>query len=333
MSKLKIAAVVSVLLASGVFGGVTYKAANKNSENLRTTIVTETAELYDEDYVTDEESTAAETDETATDDETTAEETIAEKSRKEKNLVIITTAPEETKKPETSKKTEAETTKAETNTKLDIIKQELAAPAEATTTTTTTAPTEKREPETVKEEPRAVEAPAETEKPAETVKETVRETEPVTTTTTPAPVKEEPETEPETEAPAETEPVIEEPEEEPEESNNGYAIQVSDEEYVWLCNVVGHEYGSDWVPIEEKALVVEAVMNRVNSPLYPDNIYDVLTQPYQFSGLEWTLSYGGFTYQVTDSVKAAVDLYLTHPEQFQHGYTSFWGDGSANHFY
>ena len=332
MSKLKIAAVVSVLLASGVFGGYTYQAATRNSENLRTKIVAETEDLFTDEYVTDEEVTDAETDEAVTDEETTAEETVAERTtQKDRKTIVITTAPDETSKPETSKKTEAETTKTETNNnKLEILKQELA--AEATTTTATSAPAAKDEPELVTEAEKRVEAPVAAEKPVETVRETVKETEPVTTTT-PAPVKDEPETEPETEAPAETEPVAEEPEEEPAEENSGYAVQVSDDEYIMLCNVVGHEYGSDWVPVEEKALVVEAVMNRVNSPLYPNTIYDVLTQPYQFSGLEWTLNYGGFTYQVTDSVKAAVDLYLTHPEQFQHGYTSFWGDGSANHFY
>ena len=97
--------------------------------------------------------------------------------------------------------------------------------------------------------------------------------------------------------------------------------------------MVGHEYGSDWISESEKAKVVEVVMNRVNDPRFPNSIWGVLTQPNQFSGLEWTLYLGTYSYQVTPSVKAAVDLYLEHPEDFQHGYLGFWGDGSMNHFY
>lgn len=118
---------------------------------------------------------------------------------------------------------------------------------------------------------------------------------------------------------------------EPETSSR--AISVTDEEYIMLCNVVGHEYGANWISEYDKALVVEVVMNRVNSPKYPNSIYEVLTQPYQFSGMEGYISLGTFSYQVTDSVKAAVDLYLSDPSQFDHGYYSFWGDGSRNHFY
>lgn len=132
---------------------------------------------------------------------------------------------------------------------------------------------------------------------------------------------------------SEPEQQAEEPEEPSEPETPSRAVSVTDEEYIMLCNVVGHEYGANWISEYDKALVVEVIMNRVNSPKYPNSIYEVLTQPYQFSGMEGYISLGTYSYQVTDSVKAAVDLYLSDPSQFNHGYYSFWGDGSRNHFY
>lgn len=110
------------------------------------------------------------------------------------------------------------------------------------------------------------------------------------------------------------------------------SLSISDSDFILLCNVVGHEYGSDWVPVSEKALVVEVVMNRVNSPSYPNTIYDVLTAPYQFSGAWGYVDLGTYSYQVTESVKEAVNYYFDNPDQFTHGYLSFSGDGTRNYF-
>lgn len=110
------------------------------------------------------------------------------------------------------------------------------------------------------------------------------------------------------------------------------AITVTDREYCMLCNVVGHEYGANWVPEADKALVVEVILNRVNSPAFPNTIYDVLMQRNQFAGLEYLVNMDGMSGYVTDSVKAAVDLYLADPTQFSHGYLYFNGDGYRNYF-
>ena len=110
------------------------------------------------------------------------------------------------------------------------------------------------------------------------------------------------------------------------------AITVTDREYIMLCNVVGHEYGASWVPESEKALVAEVIMNRVNSPAFPNTIYEVLMQRNQFAGLERLVKMEDFSGYVTDSVKAAVDLYLSDPSQFNHGYLYFNGDGYRNYF-
>ena len=99
-----------------------------------------------------------------------------------------------------------------------------------------------------------------------------------------------------------------------------------------LCNVVAQEYGADYVDIPEKAKVVEVIMNRVYSESYPNTIYDVLTQPGQFSGINSYLTGEYFTSNVTDSVKSAVNYYFENTALFQDGYLSFSGDGYWNYF-
>jgi len=110
------------------------------------------------------------------------------------------------------------------------------------------------------------------------------------------------------------------------------SVSVSQSDYILLCNAVAHEAGSNSISAEEKAKVVEVIMNRVNSPKYPDSIYGVLTQKYQFTGSSTYVDLGSFSGKVTDLVKEAVDMYLADPTRFNHGYLSFYGDGSRNHF-
>lgn len=105
-------------------------------------------------------------------------------------------------------------------------------------------------------------------------------------------------------------------------------LPITESERVMLCNLVGREYGSDYVPIPEKAKVVAVVMNRVNSPLFPNTIYEVLTQPYQFSGY---IASDVYSYQVTDSVIESVDYYFSHTEEFGE-WMFFEGNGSWNYF-
>ena len=61
-------------------------------------------------------------------------------------------------------------------------------------------------------------------------------------------------------------------------------IPITDEEYIILCNAVANEAGSDWISVYDKARVVEVIMNRVHSSLFPNTIYGVLAQPFQFEG-------------------------------------------------
>ena len=168
----------------------------------------------------------------------------------------------------------------------------------------------------------------------------------ITTTVAPteaptqAPTYTEPVTEPPTEAPT-APPVVEETEP-PTESvetvtpalpdTSVDSLPISDEEFIILCNAVAHEAGCNWISTYDKALVVEVIMNRVNSPLYPNSILSVLTQPYQFTGSSSYVYLGDYSHHVTQDVKDAVTLYFTETESFGHGYYSFYGDGYRNYF-
>ncbi len=142
--------------------------------------------------------------------------------------------------------------------------------------------------------------------------------------------------EPTTEAPQETTETYVEPETEPVvldvETEEG-SLPISDAEYILLCNAVAHEAGSYWISTEEKAKVVEVIMNRVSSTSFPNTIYGVITQPYQFSGAWTYANLGTYSNYVTQSVKDAVNLYFSDNGSFTQGYIGFWGDGYSNHFY
>lgn len=119
---------------------------------------------------------------------------------------------------------------------------------------------------------------------------------------------------------------------EPQTSGGTALDYITESEYIYLCNTVGHEYGSDWVSLYDKACVVAVVMNRVNDGGWSggrtNNIYNVITAPGQFNPSYATDYYHSC---VTQSCKDAVDYYFANQSIFPH-YTSFWGDGRTNHF-
>lgn len=113
---------------------------------------------------------------------------------------------------------------------------------------------------------------------------------------------------------------------EPEPSIDDYGL--TEDEITLLRKIVSYEYGSDWVPVYEKAKVVNGVMNRVYDSRFPDTIYGVLTQSGQFPGF---YVYG--TYYISDSIIAAVDYYFAHPNEFDNS-NSWYADGYGyNVFY
>lgn len=111
------------------------------------------------------------------------------------------------------------------------------------------------------------------------------------------------------------------------------SLPVSDEDYIILCNAVAHEAGCAWISVNEKALVVEVIMNRVYSSNYPNSIAGVLSQPNQFTGSASYLYLGKFSSYVNQDVEDAIALYFNNPDSFSEGYIGFYGDGYRNYFY
>ena len=116
-----------------------------------------------------------------------------------------------------------------------------------------------------------------------------------------------------------------------DESESTYAAQgsynISDWEYTLLCRIVSSEYGSDWVPVEEKAKIVASVMAMVYNPNYPNTIegvLDVSCAPWGFNKY--------YDYYMSDSIYAAVDYYFTSGVYDGWTCTSWSGDGTWNYF-
>ena len=145
-------------------------------------------------------------------------------------------------------------------------------------------------------------------------------TEPVIMTT--QTIVTEPEPEPEV-VPEPTEPYVPEPAVADTSTDSG--LPISEYERVLLCNVVANEYGSDWVPVYDKACVVATIMNRVADSRFPSTIEGVLTQPYQFSGYWCSSSYYP---TVTQSCIDAVNYYFEHSSEFPY-YLYFDGEHYA----
>ena len=167
---------------------------------------------------------------------------------------------------------------------------------------------------------------ATTQETSTTVTNTVAETTAETTTTVVEIV---------TEAPEETTETYVEPQSEltsTEVESTDFKLPISDEEYILLCNAVAHEAGSDYISNYNKAYVVEVIMNRKASPIFPNSIYDVITQAGQFSGCWTYANLGTYSYKVTQSVKDSVTLYFTEPDSFTQGYMYFTGNGYQNIF-
>lgn len=120
-----------------------------------------------------------------------------------------------------------------------------------------------------------------------------------------------------------------EPEEEPVRLT-AYDYGLNDNDIILLRKIVSSEYGADWVPVEEKAKIVAAVMTRVNNPAYPSTIAEVLRrgcEPWGFNPNK--------NYYMSDSIIAAVDYYFENKDTVfaNWTYTSWWGDGRTNYFH
>lgn len=108
---------------------------------------------------------------------------------------------------------------------------------------------------------------------------------------------------------------------------------ITDTERIYICNVVAAEYGADWVPIYDKAMIVCGIMNRVNhggwSGGLPSTVYNVLMAPYQFNP-DYVVPY--YRRNVTQSCIDAVEYYFEHIDEFPTNIHSWCGDGRYNYF-
>ena len=106
---------------------------------------------------------------------------------------------------------------------------------------------------------------------------------------------------------------------------------VTEEERIYLINVVTSEYGSDYVPLYEKAKVVAVVMNRLHNGYWGDSISSVLSYPGQFVGYHLKDGYYGNT---TPECIDAVDYYFLHKDDSMYnGIMYISGGGGWNSFY
>lgn len=108
---------------------------------------------------------------------------------------------------------------------------------------------------------------------------------------------------------------------------------ITEAERVMLCNLVGGEYGSDWVDEYEKGKVIATVMNRIRTGGWtnglPDTIYNVLAAPYQYS---MAYTHTQYNANVTKKCINAVEYYFDHQDEYPSNIYSFYGDGMYNHF-
>lgn len=93
-----------------------------------------------------------------------------------------------------------------------------------------------------------------------------------------------------------------------------------------LAEIAWHEAGSNWISQYNKAKVVAGVMNRVNDPRFPNTVYGVLVDPYQFPG------YWPGCCEPSQACWDAVNYYFNHTNEFNSD-NSWFGDGYQNHFY
>lgn len=128
--------------------------------------------------------------------------------------------------------------------------------------------------------------------------------------------------------------------EKPVSNTPSTVIQVTDYEYISLCNLVAGEYGSDWVSVYDKGAVVACVIHRMWDGRWGGNdIISVINAPGQFDA-KYCASY--YTSKVTQSCKDAVTYALNNMDDYEYyvdpwgtshyNIMSFWGDGTYNYF-
>lgn len=77
--------------------------------------------------------------------------------------------------------------------------------------------------------------------------------------------------------------------------------------YYWMCKIVNAEAGSDWISTIERCYVANVIENRIASPKFPNNIYDVIYAP----GPQYAPTVDGSIHKIpTERVKQDMEDYL-----------------------
>lgn len=114
----------------------------------------------------------------------------------------------------------------------------------------------------------------------------------------------------------------------PYEENEAYVDYVAAE---YLANVTWGE--ARGCSVTEQAAVMWCVLNRVDSPLYPDSVVEVITQKSQFNGYSEDNPITNEMLQLANSVLTYWSEGDDSGRVLPKGYLHFTGDGEHNYFY
>lgn len=121
-----------------------------------------------------------------------------------------------------------------------------------------------------------------------------------------------------------------------EVSGKEYEMYFTNEDIRMVAKTIYGEAGSYWISRADKAKVAWTILNRVDSPRWPNTISAVITQPDQFHGYNASYPVTTECYEIAKDVltrwsmeKQGVEIYREAAKNI----TAFYGDGRNNHFY
>lgn len=121
-----------------------------------------------------------------------------------------------------------------------------------------------------------------------------------------------------------------------EASEKEYEMYFTNEDIRMVAKTIYGEAGSYWISRADKAKVAWTILNRVDSPRWPNTISAVITQPNQFYGYNDNYPVTTECYEIAKDVltrwsmeRQGIEIYREAAKNI----TAFYGDGRNNHFY
>lgn len=112
------------------------------------------------------------------------------------------------------------------------------------------------------------------------------------------------------------------------------SIQVDQTDAAYLANVTWGE--ARGCPTAEQAAVMWCVLNRVDSPMFPDDVVSVITQKHQFAGYQTSNPVTQDLLWLAEDVLKRWEIEkrgVASGRTLPNDYYFFLGDGKKNHFY